>query len=210
MLSTEGISAMLLNISCSQGHLQLTEQDMLQVVAPFNHVLWSIPRNSLLNIVEKQGMIFSAVEIQSSYGTYLVEMLKKNEAKELVTWLHNIPPGAAAAQYRPPRPGEVPIDVQIQQVKAAIEQKRLELRAVNTNMSAIRARYQQHHVHGGGKFGGFVRDIQRGSKDGRLSKLEPSKEKLQREKLFLEQHLAHLKALKAQGVTHVIPPKEMR
>jgi len=45
--------------------------------------------------------------------------------------------------------------------------------------------------------------MQRGGKDGKLRKQQPVKEQLQREKLALEQQLANLKTLKAQGMTHI-------
>jgi hypothetical protein len=100
-------------------------------------------------------------------------------------------------------PTGTPIDVEIQQVKLAIQQKGLQLKQINANMASIRSQYSQHHVHGGGKLGGFVRGAQRSGKDHALAKQQPAKEKLQREKLALEQQLSHLKMLKAQGVTHI-------
>jgi hypothetical protein len=87
------------------------------------------------------------------------------------------------------QPMGAPIDVEIQRVKMEIEQRRLQLSQVNANMSNVRAHYQQKHVHGGGQLGGAVRDIQRSNKDARLKKQQPIKERLQREKLALEQQL---------------------
>jgi len=101
------------------------------------------------------------------------------------------------------QPAGTPIDAKINQVKMEIEQRRLQLSQVNANMSSARAHYSQKHVHGGGKFGGFIRDVQRSNKDSMLKKQQPLKERLHREKLVLEQQLSNLKMLKAQGITHI-------
>jgi hypothetical protein len=101
------------------------------------------------------------------------------------------------------QPMGTPIDAEIQRVKMEIEQRRLQLSQVNANMSNIRAHYQQKHVHGGGQLGSFVRGVQRSTKDAQLKKQQPIKERLQREKLALEQQLSKLKMLKAQGITHI-------
>jgi hypothetical protein len=102
-----------------------------------------------------------------------------------------------------PQQPPIPIDQEIQDVKAALDQVKLNLKQVNANMSAIRAQYSQHHVHGGGKLGGFVRGAQRSGKDHALAKQQPVKNSLTQQKLQLEQQLTHLKALKAQGVTYI-------
>jgi septation ring formation regulator EzrA len=98
----------------------------------------------------------------------------------------------------------IPIDPEIQRVKGLLDQVKLNLKQVNANMSAIRAQYSQHHVHGGGKLGGFVRGVQRSGKDHALAKLQPTKNNLTQQKINLENQLAQLKALKAQGKTHVV------
>jgi archaellum component FlaC len=97
----------------------------------------------------------------------------------------------------------VPIDTEIERIKLEIEQVRLQLRQVSANMSSVRSHYQQGHIHGGGKVGGFVRAVQRSGKDASLRKQQPVKEQLQQEKLALEQQLNRLKILKTQGTTHI-------
>lgn len=96
------------------------------------------------------------------------------------------------------------IEAEIQRVKLEIEQNRLLLRQVNTTMASIRAHYQQEPAHGRTLWlGKSKREIQRSRKDADLQKHQPVKEKLQQEKLTLEQYLSQLKLLKAQGVTHI-------
>lgn len=113
--------------------------------------------------------------------------------------------------YQPPvQPSGVPIDAEIQRIQFQIEQCRLQLSGVNASMASTRAHYSQHHVHGGGKAGHFVRGMQRAGKDGRLASMQPHKEQLQQQKLALEQQLSHLKMLKAQGITHVQPSNAPR
>lgn len=97
----------------------------------------------------------------------------------------------------------IPIDMEIQRVKLEIENYKLQLRQVNTQMTSTRSRYQQGHVHGGGKVGGFIRSAQRFNKDMNLIKQQPVKEQLQREKLAREQYLLQIKTLKAQGVQFI-------
>lgn len=98
---------------------------------------------------------------------------------------------------------QIPIDMEIQQVQLKIEQCKLQLREVSTNMANARSHYQQRHIHGGGKFGSLIRSSQRGSKDAKLRKQQPAKERLQREKLAQEQYLHQLKSIKAQGIRFI-------
>jgi hypothetical protein len=98
---------------------------------------------------------------------------------------------------------EQSIDIVILEVKALLDECRLQLRQVNTEMASARAHYQQGHVHGGGKVGGFFRTWQRIGKDARLASYQPVKENLQRRKLRLEQQLSRLKVFKAQGTKYV-------
>lgn len=89
----------------------------------------------------------------------------------------------------------IPIDMEIQRVKQEIQQKKLSLREVNTKMASQRAHYQQQY-----HFKGALGRVQRASKNIRLAQSQPIKEKLQKEKLALEQYLLHLQTLKAQGI----------
>lgn len=95
-----------------------------------------------------------------------------------------------------------PIDYVIKDVRALVEMRQLQLRQVNTEMASIRAHYQQGHLHGGGKFGGFVRIVQRGTKNAKLKELQKSKEVKQLMIMQLEQCLSRLKMAKGQGVLY--------
>ncbi len=149
------------------------------------------------------------ITIQTKDGqTYPVPTMKKKEAQQAILQAYASFVNANPPQDRQQVPGRtvpmgVPIDSEIQRVKMEIEQRRLQLKQVNATMSNIRSHYQQGHVHGGGKLGSFVRSVQRSGKDSKLRKQQPVKERLQREKLSLEQRLNELKILKAQGITHI-------
>ncbi len=194
--------------TCKDGTL-LVDQMNISVVAPFNKLVWSIPRNSVTNIIQKPGFLSTEVEIYSAHGVYIVRTLPKSKASELVAlFVHSTPPQVQSLQQAPAQtaPIGIPIDAEIQRIKMEIEQLRLQLSQVNANMTNIRSHYQQSHMHGGGKVGSFVRAVQRSDKDAKLKKQQPMKERLQREKLALEQQLGQLKILKAQGTTHIMPP----
>jgi hypothetical protein len=194
--------------TCKDGHL-LVDQLNISVVAPFNRLVWSIPRDSVTNVVQKHSFLSSEVEIYSAHGIYIVKTLPKPKANEFAALLAQPPlHQSQPQQVQAPQTQSagIPIDAEIQRVKLEVEQRRLHLREVSANMANIRSQYQQGHVHGGGKLGGFVRDVQRSGEDAKLRKQQPLKERLQREKLALEQQLSQLKLLKAQGVTHITPP----
>lgn len=195
--------------TCKDGQL-LVDQLNISVVAPFNRLVWSIPRSSVTNIIPKYGLIMAEVEIHSTHGVYTVKTLPKPKANELAGLLAQHGAPVRTFQQAPAQPAGVPIDAEIQRVKLEIEQRRLQLRQVGTNMANIRSHYQQSHVHGGGKLGGVVRDMQRSGKDAKLRKQQPVKERLHREKLALEQELNHLKILKAQGITHITRSKKAK
>jgi hypothetical protein len=127
---------------------------------------------------------------------YRIPTRAKQEASEAIL--------QARANFLAAQPS-IPIDEAINQVKLAIQQLGLQIRQVNANMATVRAHYQQSHMHGGGKVGGFIRDGQRTGKDANLKKQQPVKEQLQQRKLTLEQRLNELKILKAQGTTYIRP-----
>lgn len=153
--------------------------------------------------------LIMGIAITINGRSQMIPTSKKKEAERAILdaqarWITSNPQVQPQQPQIPTQqPMGTPIDVEIQRVKMEIEQRRLQLSQVNANMSNIRAHYQQKHVHGGGQFGGVVRDIQRSNKDARLKKQQPIKERLQREKLTLEQQLSNLKMLKAQGITHI-------
>ncbi len=201
--------------TCKDGTL-LVDGMNISLVAPFNRLIWSISRNSVTNIIQKPGFLSSEVQIYSAHGVYVVQTLPKPKANELVAlFVHSAPQQVRPQQsqmmpLQPPVQTGIPIDAEIQRIKMEIEQRRLQLSQINTHMANIRSHYQQRHVHGGGKVGGFVRTVQRSSKDAELRKQQPVKERLQREKLALEQQLGQLKLLKSQGTTHLVQPRKAK
>ncbi len=168
---------------------------------------------SQITSVQAGMPLFMGITITINGQSQMIPTSKKKEVEraildaqaQLVTINPPVQPQQPQGSMRSPmqQPVGTPIDAEIKQVKMEIEQRRLQINQVNANMSNVRAHYQQKHVHGGGKFGSFVRGVQRSSKDAELKKQQPAKERLQREKLALEQQLSKLKLLKAQGVTHI-------
>ncbi len=204
--------------TCKDGKLRVDQMN-ISVVALFHRLVWSIPRDSVTNIIQRPGVLSTGVEIYSTHGVYIVETLSKSKASEFAAlFVHPAPP-QVQPQQSPTKPSpvpeqtvprDIPIDAEIQRIKLEIEQRRLQLSQVNADMATIRSHYQQSHLHGGGKVVGFVRTWQQSDKDAQLRKLQPVKEQLQREKLALEQQLNQLKIRKAQGTTHITPPRQTK
>jgi hypothetical protein len=148
-----------------------------------------------------------------------VQTLPKQKASEFVALFEHPSPQQVQSQQSQAKPSQapgqtapigIPIHTEIQRIKMEIEQRRLQLSQINAEMTNIRSHYQQRHVHGGGKVGSFVRTLQRADTDAKLRKEQPVKERLQQEKLELEQQLNQLKILKAQGTTHIMPPRKTK
>jgi hypothetical protein len=153
----------------------------------------SIPMSKLAG-VQVASMLIMQITIQTTDGrAYPVPTMKKQEAQQAILQAYarfvnaNSPYLAMQPQYQQPSfppaqapmqtaPMGVPIDAEIQRIKLEIEQLRLQLSQVNANMSSVRSHYQQGHIHGGGKVGGFVRAVQRSGKDANLRKQQPVKE----------------------------------
>ena len=72
----------------------------------------------------------------------------------------------------------------------------LQLSQVNTQMSNIRAHYEQSRAN-------FLFKQSPHTKDHQLKKLQPTKEKLQKEMLHVRAEIARVKALKKQGIQSI-------
>ncbi len=83
------------------------------------------------------------------------------------------------------------------QLKAHKDTLQIQLANVNTEMSNIRAHYEQSRAN-------FFFKQSAHNKDYQLKKLQPTKEKLQKEILIVKTEIARVQALKKQGVTTVI------
>lgn len=87
----------------------------------------------------------------------------------------------------------IPIDDYLAQLKARKDTLQLNLNNVNTQMSNIRAHYSQARSN-------FIFKPSPHAKDHQLKKLQPTKEKYQREILAVKSEITRIQALKKQGV----------
>ncbi len=175
---------------CKAGKL-VVDDAIVQVIAPFHKLVWSAQKRDIAWLLPAFGWFMSKIHVYTADGPYLIETLSTKNAKALVSLFGPLPGLLVASE--------------LVRIKAEIEQCRLALQAVNLQMSSTRARYQQGHMHGGGKLGSFVRSVEQSGKNSQLAARQGTKEQLSWEKLRLEQQLAQLKALAAQGVMHVKP-----
>lgn len=170
--------------TCNLGTLHI-ENGSIFITAPFNKLVWSMPISSIIAITSNIGFMTGEITVYTPQGERKIETLQKKKAVEILNLLN--------------RPQTIPLDMEIQRTKFALEQCKLSLREVNLNMSNQRAHYQQSHVNG------LIGDFQRGSKNAHLRKDQPVKEQLQQRKLVLEKHLSQLQFQKAQGATTISP-----
>ena len=170
--------------TCRTGTLHI-ENGTIFIAAPLRGTIWASQITDVFAVIPKPGLMTAQITLFTTQGEYAIQTLQQRKLSEILTLLN--------------RPQTLPIDMEIERAKFGIEQRRLELREVNMNMSNQRAHYQQSHV------GGFAGQLQRGSKNAQLKKSQPEKEKLQQEKLLLEKHLIQLQLLKSQGATRASP-----
>ncbi len=90
----------------------------------------------------------------------------------------------------------ISIDEYLAQLKARKDSLQLQLTTVNTQMANIRAHYSQARSN-------FIFKPSPHAKDHQLKKLQPTKEKLQREILAVKTEITRIQALKKQGVKMV-------
>jgi len=90
----------------------------------------------------------------------------------------------------------IPIDEYLAQLKDRRDTLQLELNGINTQMSNIRARYQQSRSN-------FIFKESAYGKNSQLKSLQPTKEKLQREILAVKTEITRIQTLKKQGTTTV-------
>ena len=91
----------------------------------------------------------------------------------------------------------LPIDERLAQLKDSRDALKLQLSNVNTQMSNIRAHYQQSRTNL------FVGSGANWRKNHSLKQHQPRKEKLQGEILAVKREIARIQALKKQGVKTV-------
>ncbi len=90
----------------------------------------------------------------------------------------------------------ISIDEYLTTLKARKDTLQLQLTSVNTQMSTIRSHYEQSR-------GNFFFKESAHHKDHQLKKLQPTKEKLQKEILAVKAEIIRIQALKKQGVKMV-------
>jgi hypothetical protein len=91
---------------------------------------------------------------------------------------------------------QISIDEYLAQLKSRKDTLQLQLDGINTQMSNIRAHYQQSRSN-------FIFKETAYGKNSQLKSLQPTKEKLQREILAVKTELTRIQTLKRQGVTKV-------
>src|SRR6266699_3501885 len=75
---------MLLDIPCKQGKLQVLEEGVLRVAAPFNRVLWQIPCQAVTRFTTQPGAMMTVnLTIHTTQGTQYVEMLTQQNFARL-------------------------------------------------------------------------------------------------------------------------------
>lgn len=77
---------MLLDVPCKQGKLQVLEEGMLRVMAPFNKIVWQMPCAHVTGFTTQPGMLMTvSVIIQTTQGAQHVEMLTQANFQKLQT-----------------------------------------------------------------------------------------------------------------------------
>lgn len=75
---------MLLDVTCKQGKLQVLEEGVIRVLAPFNRVVWQMPCASVTSFSTQSGaMMTVAIAIQSTQGVQYVEMVTQQNFQKL-------------------------------------------------------------------------------------------------------------------------------
>jgi hypothetical protein len=174
---------------CQAGFLFIDQTTISLVTFLHREPIWRMPRNSMITFTVKWRFISGDLEIVSAQGTYTLRYLPKKKVQEFMVLFST--------------PEIVPIESETQRLQFEIEQRRLELRQVNTTMANARAHYEQTRWRGGGDINRIVRASQKGRELGTLKRQQPMKEQLQQEKLALEQRLQQLNVLKSQGSTTI-------
>jgi len=68
---------MLLDVRCTAGKVQITEEKLLQVVRG-KHVFWSVPVSTILRMEQKSGALFIHATFISRVGNYTVDVSRKD------------------------------------------------------------------------------------------------------------------------------------
>jgi hypothetical protein len=159
----------------------------------------SIPLNQIVSI-QPGTMGILQITLESTGGMkYAIPTTKKKEVQQAI--IDAQARFAANGQIQTNvanMSGMIPIDEYLARLKTQKDNWQLELDKVNTQMSTIRAHYEQSRSNL------FFKQSAH-SKDHQLKKLQPTKEKLQQEILAIRTEITRIQALKRQGVKMVKP-----
>ncbi len=83
---------MLYNEPCKAGRLQVDETSV-KVVAPFNKLVWSIPRKDVTYIALKKGAMMADLTIYTAYNLFPANFMAKQNAEKFLEFFPNVPVG---------------------------------------------------------------------------------------------------------------------
>jgi hypothetical protein len=83
---------MLYSEPCKTGHLQVDETSV-KVVAPFNTLVWSIPRKDVTYIALKKGVMMADLTIYTAYNRFPANFMAKQKAEKFLEFFPNVPVG---------------------------------------------------------------------------------------------------------------------
>lgn len=66
---------MRLDIPCKTGKIQLTDDGVLRIQAPFGKTVWQVPESSVTGFTVQAGIAASVVTIHTTQGSYQAEMV---------------------------------------------------------------------------------------------------------------------------------------
>jgi hypothetical protein len=69
--------------TCKQGKLVISDRSV-QVVAPFNKVVWNVQRSAIVGIDVKRGTFSNTVEFRTAAGTFKADTITKAKSQEIV------------------------------------------------------------------------------------------------------------------------------
>lgn len=87
---------MLLDVRCKAGKLQVSEDGIVRVIAPFNKLVWQASASAITNIVAQQiGLGYTTI-IHTSQGSYQAELMTKANVEKLQALFPHLQNGIAA------------------------------------------------------------------------------------------------------------------
>lgn len=82
---------MLFDVFCKQGKLQVLEEGILRVMAPFNKLVWQVPCASITGFTKQPISVLAVnLAIDTTNGTHRVEMVSQANFKKLQALFPNL------------------------------------------------------------------------------------------------------------------------